>query len=184
MGAGKGGLRLKLPPRHKQAFQRLGLHAIYAVGPDHKVHVMTDRQRILLDAVEASGWGDLKSSDLVSSYWPVRWGMSGNLSESLVTQGNGWSPAWDVQLLARVWFSSRLAALSAYEALQASTMKMKLSWADEGEPIVREWLELKVKGIAREAGINFACDDYEMTCVLDDAVFRRYRKDTRGTHAA
>lgn len=172
---------MKLPPRHKQAFQRLGLHAIYAVGPDHKVHVMTDRQRILLEAVEASGWGDLKASDLVTSCWPVRWGMTGDISDSLVMQGNGWSPAWRVQLLARVWFQSKDQAQIAYDALKAGSQSMRLSWVHEGEPVVREWLELKVKGIARDAGINFACDDYEMTCVLDDAVFRRYKRDT---HAA
>jgi hypothetical protein len=175
---------LKLPPRHKEAFRRLGLHAIYAVGPDHKVNMMTDRQRILLEAVEASGWGDLKASDLVTTFWPVRWGLSGDFSDSLVTQGNGWSPAWRVQLLARVWFQSKEQAAYTYEALKAGSHAMRLSWVHEGEPIVREWLELKVKGIAREQGVNFCADDYEMTCMLDDHVFRAYKRTTRGTNAA
>lgn len=175
---------MKLPPRHKQAFQRLGLHAIYAVGPDHKVHVMTDRQWALLDAGVTWGFGDLKTSDLVKSFWPVRWGMTGDVSDALVTQGNGWSPAWRVELLARVWFQSKDQAAIAYEALKAATRAIHLSWVDEGTPIVREWMELKVKGIARDAGINFVADDYEMTCVLDDAVFRRYNKVTRGQDAA
>lgn len=175
---------MKLPPRHKEAFKRLGLHAIYAVGPPHVVRWQDETQHQLMLEVLRSGVSSNgpHETELVHTFWPVRWGLSGDCSDAIVTQANGWQFAIHVQLLARVWFESKAHAGIVYEAIKSSVETMRLNWVNQGNPTLREWLELEVKGLAQEQGLR-ALDDYEMACVLDDMVFRKYERDVRG-HAA
>jgi hypothetical protein len=145
---------MRLPARHSEVFRRLNLVAVYAIGPSHLVHTQSAMQHALMWEWIASGVGangPPEPRSVVTSYWPVRWGLTGDVSEKLIGQANTWSPAWTNELLARCWCRSRGEADQLYGLIRGGTETIRLSWDDQGKPMTREWLELMVKGLATDA---------------------------------
>lgn len=172
---------MKLGPRQRQVLLRQGFVAVYAIGPPHVVRIQDDEQHARMWEWMAAGIGHNgppPEREIITRYWPVRWGITSDASDSVVTQANSWSPAWRNELLARVWMINRDAAVATVEEIKRATESIRLSWSDHGTPTTREWLELEVKGRAYDAGVTGGMDDYELLCALDDAVFRKYQRDT------
>jgi len=175
---------MNLPTKHKAAFMRSNFHALYVIGPTHKIHFQSDEQHATMWEWIAMGIGHNgppEPIDLALSVWPNRLIVSHDLSNKVLQRVDDEQSSFTCVVLGRVWCRTRgyASLLKAhYRAFKGADLRKQ--WLDGGTPIAREDLDYELICIAKDHGIEALADD-ELLCVLDDIVWKKPRR--REQHA-
>lgn len=183
---------MKLKTAHRLLFKARGYHAMYVIGPRERVRWTDQDQyerycRFLRRIGVGHNGGPVDPLEYMHEAWPLRLGTTGDTSEALVHQGDGWNPVWTVNLLARIWCDGPEQSHFLLNDVRRhfGDTSMRKQWVDGGRPLDRDMLDQNIKWIAADNGMR-GLTDLELLEELEAVHQRTMSKRARGrdTYAA
>jgi hypothetical protein len=175
---------MNLPAKHKAAFMRSQYHAVYVIGPPHRVHLQSDAQHATMWDWIATGIGHNgppEPIDLAMSVWPQRLIVSHDLSSKVLQRVDDEQCGFTCGVQGRVWCKTRAhaAILKAhYRTFKGADLRKQ--WIDGGTPIARPDMDYELICIAKDHGIVALADD-GLLDALDDIVWKPRRREQHAT---
>lgn len=165
---------MNLTPKYKAAYMRSKFHALYVIGPPHRVHIQTDDQHATMWDWIASGIGHNGPPDpidLCLSVWPQRLIVSHDLSNKVLQRVDDEQHGFTCTVLGRVWCANRAyASMLKAHYRNFKSADLRKQWLDGGTPVDRDRMDYELKCIAADHGIVALADD-ELLDALDDIIW-------------
>lgn len=177
---------MKLSTRHRFLFKSRSYHAVYVIAPKSLVRFQTEDQfEALVRLFEqlnsgAHNGGPLNVFDYITERWPIRIGTTGDYSEALLTQADGWASLGELEFASRIWCETAELSHFMKNDLQRNFSEViRKNWRDGGKPMDRDLFDQNVKWLGHDNAIK-GLTDLELVEELESIHQKSMTKQARG----